>query len=51
MNKEPKTKYVKRANMWVVVHYEKDKQKQSWFNTKEDAKDSIKELCQASSQE
>jgi len=46
MNKEPKTKYVKRANMWVVVHDEKGKQKQSWFSTKEDAEDFVKELHQ-----
>lgn len=46
MNKKLKPKYVKRANMWVVSHIEKDKQKQSWFSTEEDGKEFIKKLCQ-----
>jgi len=53
MNKEPKIKFIKRANMWCVTYWEKDKIKQEWFhkNDKKETKNFIKELCQHQPQE
>ncbi len=41
MTRQPSIKHVKRANMWCVTYWKKNRQQQEWFPTKKEANNFI----------